>query len=69
MMSIKIKDIEAKVIKEKDGTYSIACSSLGVCTVGETLTEAKKNFEEALDLHLSVLREKAIKRVASLNPI
>ncbi len=67
-MSIKIKDIEAKVIKEKDGSYSIACSSLGVYTVGKTLPEAKKNFEEALDLHLSVLREKAIKKVASLSP-
>jgi len=67
-MSIKIRDIEAQVIKEKDGTYAIACSSLGIYTVGNILSEAKKNFEEALDLHLSVLREKTIKKVASLNP-
>lgn len=67
-MSIKIRDIEAHVIKEKDGTYSIACSSLGVYTVGNVWSEAKKNFEEALDLHLSVLREKTIKKVDSLNP-
>ncbi len=63
-MSIKLKDVETRVIKEKDGTYAIACSALGVYTVGKTLAEAKKNFEEALDLHLSVLKEKAIKEVA-----
>ncbi len=63
-MSIKLKDVETRVIKEKDGTYAIACSALGVYTVGKTLAEAKKNFEEALDLHLSILKEKAIKEVA-----
>lgn len=68
MMSIKIKDIETRIIKEKDDTYAIACSSLSVYTVGNTLPEAKKNFEEALDLHLSVLREKAIQKVASSSP-
>jgi predicted RNase H-like HicB family nuclease len=47
-------------IREQDGTYAIACSSLGVYTTGKTLAEAKRNFKEALDLHLSVLREKAI---------
>jgi predicted RNase H-like HicB family nuclease len=63
-MSIKLKDVETRVIKEKDGTYAIACSALGVYSVGETLAEAKKNFEEALDLHLSALKEKAIKEIA-----
>lgn len=63
-MSIKLKDVETKLIKENDGSYAIACSALGVYSIGKTLAEAKKNFEEALDLHLSVLRNKAIKQVA-----
>ncbi len=63
-MSIKLKDVQTRVIKEKDGTYAIACSALGVYSIGKTLEEARKNFAEALDLHLSVLRDKAIKQVA-----
>ena len=63
-MSIKLRDIKTKVIKEKDGSYAIARSALGVYTVGETLEEAKKNFEEALELHLSALKERAIEAVA-----
>ena len=62
-MSIKLKDIQTKIIKEKDGSYAISCSALGVYTVGETLEEARKNFKEALELHLSVLKEKAIESV------
>ena len=41
-------------------------SALGVYTVRRTLTEAKRNFREALDLHLSVIREKATKEIATL---
>jgi predicted RNase H-like HicB family nuclease len=63
-MSIKLRDIKTRVIKEKDGCYAIACSALGVYSVGETLTEAKKNFGEALELHLSALKERAIEAVA-----
>ena len=63
-MSIKLRDVKTKVIKEDDGSYAIACSALGVYTVGETLDDAKKNFEEALELHLSAVREKAIEAVA-----
>jgi len=63
-MSIKLRDIKTKVIMEKDGSYAIACSALGVYTVGETLSEAKKNFEAALELHLSALKERAIEAVA-----
>ncbi len=53
IISIKLKDVETRVIKENDGSYAIACSALGVYSTGKTLAEAKKNFEEALDLHLS----------------
>jgi len=63
-MSIKLRDIQTRIIKEKDGSYAVACSALGVYSVGKTLVEAKRNFEEALELHLSVLREKAIEAVA-----
>jgi predicted RNase H-like HicB family nuclease len=52
------------LIKEKDGSYAIACPALGVYSVGETLTEAKKNFVEALELHLSALNERTIEAVA-----
>ena len=63
-MSIKLRDVQTRIIKEKDGSYAIACSALGVYSVGVTLAEAKWNFEQALELHLSVLREKAIEAVA-----
>ena len=63
-MSIKLRDVQTRVIKEKDGSYAIACSALGVYSVGRTLAEAKRNFEEALELHLSALKEKAIEAVA-----
>ena len=60
-MSVKIKDIKTKMIKEDDGSYSIICSALGVYSSGKTKQDAKKNFLAALELHLSVLREKAAK--------
>lgn len=60
-MSVKIKDIKTKVIKENDGSYSITCSALGVYSTGKNIQDAKKNFRKALELHLSVLREKATK--------
>jgi predicted RNase H-like HicB family nuclease len=63
-MSIKLRDVKTRVIKERDGFYAIACSILGVYAVGETLNAAKRNFGEALELHLSALREKAIEAVA-----
>ncbi len=58
-MSVKIKDIKTKMLKEDDGSYSVTCSALGVYSSGKTKQSAKKNFLAALELHLSVLREKA----------
>ncbi len=58
-MSAKIKDIKTKMIKEDDESYSITCSALGVYSSGKTKKDAKKNFLAALEIHLSVLREKA----------
>ena len=63
-MSVKIKDVKAKVIKENDGSYSIACSALGVYSYGKHLKDAKKNYLKAVQLHLSVLKEKATESIA-----
>lgn len=63
-MSIKIKDVKAKVIREDDGSYSIACSALGVYSTGRNLQDAKKNYLKAVKLHLSVLKEKATETVS-----
>ncbi len=49
----RIREIDVDVISEKDGSFAIACSALGVYAVGSTLGEAKKDFLAALDLHLS----------------
>lgn len=43
---LKLKDIATEIIKEKDGSFGIACSALGVYSVGKSLEEAKRNFEE-----------------------
>lgn len=65
-MALKLRDIKTEVIRERDGSYAVICSALGVYSVGKTLTEAKRNFEEALDLHLSVLKEKTTKQIATV---
>ena len=65
-MALKLKDVKTEVIREDDGSYAIVCSALGVYVVGRTLREAKQNFKEALDLHLSVLREKATKEITTV---
>jgi len=63
-MSVKIRDVKTRVIKENNGSYSIACSALGVYSTGKNMQDAKKNFLKALELHLSVLREKATEAIA-----
>jgi predicted RNase H-like HicB family nuclease len=65
-LALKLKDVRTKIIREDNGTYAVACSALGVYSVGKSLREAKRNFERALDLHLSVVREKARKELAAL---
>lgn len=62
-MALKLRDVKTEIIEEDNGTYAIVCSALGVYSVGRTLREAKRNFQHALDLHLSVLREKATKEL------
>jgi len=65
-LALKLRDVKTEVIREDAGTCAVACSALGVYSVGKSLREAKRNFEEALDLHLSVLREQARKQVAAV---
>jgi predicted RNase H-like HicB family nuclease len=60
---LKLKDVKTEIIEEDNGTYAVACSALGIYSVGRTLREAERNFRQALDLHLSVLREKATKEL------
>lgn len=60
-MALKLKDVRTEIIREDNGTYAVVCSALGVYSVGKTLKDARRNFERALDLRLSVLREKATK--------
>lgn len=63
-MSIRLRDVRTRIVKESDASYAIACSALGVYSVGKTLNQAKRNFEDALELHLSAMKEKAIEAVA-----
>jgi len=58
-LALKLKDVQTEIIREDNGTYAVVCSALGVYSVGRTLKDAKRNLQQALDLHLSVVREKA----------
>jgi len=62
-LALKLKDVKTEIIEEDNGTYAVACSALDIYSVGRTLREAKRNFQQALDLHLSVLREKATREL------
>jgi hypothetical protein len=46
-MPVKVKDIKTRVIKEKDGTYSITCSALGVYSAGKNNQDAKKKLSQS----------------------
>ena len=59
-MSVKIKDIQTRMIKEDDDSYSIMCAALGVYSSGKTKKQAQRNYLKALELHLSVIKEKVI---------
>lgn len=65
-MALKLRDVRAEIIREDDGSYAVACSALDIYSVGRTRKEAKRNFRDALDLHLSVLREKARRELATV---
>ena len=62
-MALKLKDVKTEIMQEDNGTYAVVCSALGVYSVGRTLREAKRNFQQALDLHLSVVRDKATREL------
>ena len=59
-----VRSRKVRVFQEEDGSWAASCSSLGVYTVGKDIAEVKKNFAEALDLHLEVIREKAVAAVS-----
>lgn len=63
---LKLRDIKTELIRRKDASYAVACSAPSVYSVGKTPRDTKRNFEEALDLHLSALREKAAKWIAAV---
>ncbi len=58
-MKQKFRDLDLEIIAEPDGSYGIACDSLRVYSSGKTLAQAGRNFEEALELYFSHVREKA----------
>lgn len=43
-----------------EGGYSINCSEMGVASQGESITEAKENIVEALELYLESAKELGI---------
>jgi len=65
-LALKLKDVKTEIVQEDNGTYAVACSALGVYSVGRTLREAKRNFQQALDLHLSVVRERATREMIAV---
>jgi predicted RNase H-like HicB family nuclease len=64
-METLVKSLKVRVFQEKDRSWAAACSVLGVYATGRTLAELKKNFAEALDLHLNVVRQKAVAAISS----
>ncbi|MBI5036897.1 hypothetical protein HZC09_06170 [Candidatus Micrarchaeota archaeon] len=60
VVKLGLKDLQVRVFREEDGSWAASCSALGVYAVGKNLSEVKKNFAEALDLHLEAIRSNAI---------
>ena len=56
--------LEIILEQEEDGRYSVHCPALKGChSQGETREEALKNIQEAIELYLEVVNEKAVKVV------
>ena len=56
--------LEIVLEQEEDGGYSVHCPALKGChSQGETREEALKNIQEAIELYLEVINEKAAKEV------
>jgi len=56
--------LEIILEQEEDGGYSVHCPALKGChSQGETREEALKNIQEAIELYLEVVNEKAVKVV------
>ena len=50
----------ALIKEEVEGGYSINCPEMGVASQGETITEAKENIVEAVELYLESAKELGI---------
>ncbi len=46
------------VIKKEHGAYSSWCPELDIASQGDTLEEARKNLQEAVELHVETMVEK-----------
>jgi predicted RNase H-like HicB family nuclease len=56
--------LEIILEQEEDGGYSVHCPALKGChSQGETQEDALKNIQEAIELYLEVVNEKAVKVV------
>ncbi|MCD6206439.1 MAG: type II toxin-antitoxin system HicB family antitoxin [Methanosarcinales archaeon] len=56
--------LEIILEQEEDGRYSVHCPALKGChSQGETREEALENIQEAIELYLEVVNEKAVKVV------
>lgn len=44
-------------VQEEDGRWTAECKELGTATFGDTFEEAKKDLDEAIELHLNTLTE------------
>ena len=55
---MKLQSFQINLISEKEGGYTVTVPQLPGCvSFGKTIEEAKKNAEEAIQLHLENLKE------------